>query len=110
MCPKRYKDCRALVRATCIRRFSAIKLILKNKKRNQIRTLIIWLQQYVRSDWLLSGHYIFSCNDRALPAWCPRHIQYDSTADRTTENLTLQDMNTTLKEPKTERGCSRRQP
>ena len=68
------------------------------KKRNQIRTLIIWLQQA-----------LFSCNDRALLAWCPRHVQYDSNADRTTQNLTLQDINTTLKEPKTERGCSRRQ-
>ena len=29
----------------------------KKKKRSQLRTLIIWLQQYVRSDWLLSGHY-----------------------------------------------------
>ena len=29
----------------------------------------IWLQQYARSCWL------FSCNDRALLARCPRHMQ-----------------------------------
>ena len=31
--------------------------------------LSTWLQLYPRSDWL------FSCNDRVLLAWCPRHKQ-----------------------------------
>ena len=34
-----------------------------------LRVFIIWLQWYARSDWL------FSCNDQALLARCPRHIQ-----------------------------------
>ena len=34
-----------------------------------LRVFIIWLQGYARSDWL------FSCNDQALLARCPRHIQ-----------------------------------
>ena len=36
---------------------------------SSISAFIIWLQQYARSDWL------FLCNDRALLARCPRHIQ-----------------------------------
>ena len=34
-----------------------------------LRAFIIWLQRYTPSDWL------FSCNDQALPARCPRRIQ-----------------------------------
>ena len=34
-----------------------------------LRVFIIWLQWYARSDWL------FSCNDQALLARCPRHIR-----------------------------------
>jgi len=36
---------------------------------NPLRAFIIWLQRYTPSDWL------FSCNDQALLARCPRRIQ-----------------------------------
>ena len=39
-----------------------------------IQVFIIWLQQYACSNWLLK-QAVFSCNDQALLARCPRHIQ-----------------------------------
>ena len=37
--------------------------------------IIIWLQYYAHSNWLLSGHYFLYCNYRALLSRWPKHIQ-----------------------------------
>ena len=40
------------------------------------KSLIIWLQKYARSDWLLSGHYVLAMTGHYYSnCRCPRHIQ-----------------------------------
>ena len=52
-----FRDRSPVLKVQCVRFHSVIHIFIK------------WLQWCARSDWL------YSCNDRALLARCPRHMQ-----------------------------------